>query len=83
MRLAAKFTVLLAIHLLSTGNLEASRFRYAYRVDPASLDALALSATLTLSWLGQINEPLIGRGTALELVPALTQQTTSRGRSAS
>ena len=46
-------------------------FRYAYRGDPASLDPHALAETFTLSWLGQIYEPLVGRGKTLELVPAL------------
>lgn len=46
-------------------------FRYAYRVDPASLDPHALAETFTLSWLGQVYEPLVGRGKKLELVPAL------------
>ncbi|MEP9350525.1 ABC transporter substrate-binding protein [Xanthobacter sp. KR7-225] len=46
-------------------------FRYAYRVDPASLDPHALAETFTLSWLGQVYEPLVGRGKNLELVPAL------------
>jgi len=49
----------------------AKNFRYAYRVDPASLDPHALAETFTLSWLGQIYEPLVGRGRNLELVPAL------------
>jgi peptide/nickel transport system substrate-binding protein len=50
---------------------DAKTFRYAYRIDPASLDPHALAETFTLSWLGQIYEPLIGRGKDLELVPAL------------
>lgn len=50
---------------------EGSTFRYAYRVDPASLDPHALAETFTLSFLGQIYEPLVGRGKNLELVPAL------------
>jgi peptide/nickel transport system substrate-binding protein len=50
---------------------QAKTFRYAYRVDPASLDPHALAETFTLSWLGQVYEPLVGRGKNLELVPAL------------
>jgi peptide/nickel transport system substrate-binding protein len=53
------------------GFADAKQFRYAYRIDPASLDPHALAETFTLSWLGQIYEPLIGRGKNLELVPAL------------
>jgi peptide/nickel transport system substrate-binding protein len=49
-------------------------FRYAYRVDPASLDPHALAETFTLSWLGQVYEPLVGRGKNLELVPALAEK---------
>ena len=40
-------------------------------IDPASLDPHALAETFTLSWLGQVYEPLVGRGKNLELVPAL------------
>ena len=49
----------------------AETFRYAFRVDPATLDPQAIAETFTLSWLGQIYEPLVGRGKSLELVPAL------------
>ncbi len=59
-----------AVCLLSL-NVQAETFRYAYRVDPASLDPQAIAETFTLSWLGQIYEPLVGRGKKLELVPAL------------
>lgn len=48
-------------------------FRYSYRIDPASLDPHAMAETFTLSWLGQIYEPLVGRGKKLELVPALAE----------
>lgn len=61
---------LLALALMSVGA-EAATFRYAYRVDPANLDPYALAETFTLSWLGQVYEPLVGRGKNLELVPAL------------
>ena len=61
---------LLATALAASGA-DAKTFRYAYRVDPASLDPHALAETFTLSWLGQIYEPLVGRGKQLELVPAL------------
>src|SRR5947209_17778078 len=50
---------------------DAKTFRYAYRIDPASLDPHALAETFTLSWLGQVYEPLVGRGKNLELFPAL------------
>src|SRR6202040_3768688 len=53
---------------------QAKTFRYAYRVDPASLDPHALAATFPLSWLGQVYEPLVGRGKKLELVPALAEK---------
>jgi peptide/nickel transport system substrate-binding protein len=56
---------------LGTSQADAKTFRYAYRIDPASLDPHALAETFTLSWLGQIYEPLVGRGKNLELVPAL------------
>jgi peptide/nickel transport system substrate-binding protein len=61
----------LLVALLSIAQADAKTFRYAYRIDPASLDPHALAETFTLSWLGQIYEPLVGRGKNLELVPAL------------
>jgi peptide/nickel transport system substrate-binding protein len=57
--------------LLCFGAAEAKTFKYAYRIDPASLDPHALAETFTLSWLGQVYEPLVGRGKNLELVPGL------------
>jgi peptide/nickel transport system substrate-binding protein len=54
-----------------TLNVQAETFRYAFRIDPASLDPQAIAETFTLSWLGQIYEPLVGRGKKLELIPAL------------
>jgi peptide/nickel transport system substrate-binding protein len=57
--------------LLSFGAAEAKTFKYAYRIDPASLDPHALAETFTLSWLGQVYEPLVSRGKNLELVPGL------------
>jgi peptide/nickel transport system substrate-binding protein len=65
---ALGLAVLLA---LGFGQADAKTFRYAYRIDPASLDPHALAETFTLSWLGQMYEPLVGRGKNLELVPAL------------
>src|SRR5262245_5136766 len=65
-------TVLAALVVaLAAGDADAKTFRYAYRIDPASLDPHALAETFTLSWLGQIYEPLVGRGKNLELIPAL------------
>src|SRR5258707_826071 len=57
--------------VIALSHADAKTFRYAYRIDPASLDPHALAETFTLSWLGQIYEPLVGRGKNLELVPAL------------
>jgi peptide/nickel transport system substrate-binding protein len=56
---------------LLISNAQAETFRYAFRIDPASLDPQAIAETFTLSWLGQIYEPLVGRGKNLELIPAL------------
>ena len=64
------FGLALAV-VIGAGSADAKTFRYAYRIDPASLDPHALAETFTLSWLGQIYEPLIGRGKNLELEPAL------------
>lgn len=72
MRLTRSATAAAILLLLAgTGGSEAKTFRYAYRIDPASLDPYALAETFTLSWLGQMYEPLVGRGKQLELVPAL------------
>jgi peptide/nickel transport system substrate-binding protein len=65
------FWLLLALVLGIAQAADAKTFKYAYRIDPASLDPHALAETFTLSWLGQIYEPLVGRGKNLELVPAL------------
>lgn len=63
--------LLFSVGAAAAGCAEAATFRYAYRVDPANLDPYALAETFTLSWLGQVYEPLVGRGKNLELVPAL------------
>src|SRR5262245_54508311 len=60
-----------AVLALGLCQADAKTFRYAYRIDPASLDPHALAETFTLSWLGQIYEPLVGGGKNLERVPAL------------
>ena len=65
------FFGLFLVALLGIGQVDAKTFRYAYRIDPASLDPHALAETFTLSWLGQVYEPLVGRGKKLELAPAL------------
>src|SRR3977135_4155129 len=65
------FGLVVLFLLTSVALADAKPFRYAYRIDPASLDPHALAETFTLSWLGQIYEPLVGRGKNLELVPAL------------
>lgn len=49
----------------------AATFRWAYDTDIASLDPYTRNETLQLSLLGNVYEPLIRRGRALELEPAL------------
>jgi peptide/nickel transport system substrate-binding protein len=67
-----KLVIFLALSALVPGlRSEAATFRYAYRVDPVSLDPHSTAETFTTSWLGQIYEPLVGRGKNLELEPAL------------
>ena len=66
--------LLLSVGLCAVSGAQAATFRYAYRVDPANLDPYALAETFTLSWLGQVYEPLVGRGKGLELVPALASK---------
>jgi peptide/nickel transport system substrate-binding protein len=68
------FGLVALFFLTSVALADAKTFRYAYRIDPASLDPHALAETFTLSWLGQVYEPLVGRGKKLELVPALAEK---------
>lgn len=49
----------------------AATFRWAHESDIASLDPYTRNETLQLSFLGNVYEPLIRRGRALELEPAL------------
>jgi len=37
--------------VIGASSADAKTFRYAYRIDPASLDPHALAETFTLSWL--------------------------------
>src|SRR3979411_1434531 len=53
--------------LTSVALADAKTFRYAYRIDPASLDPHALAETFPLSWLGQGYGALVGRGQNPEL----------------
>src|SRR5205823_13393366 len=66
-----RLLLVLTFIVVAIAQVDAKTFRYAYRIDPASLDPHALAETFTLSWLGQIYEPLVGRGKNLELAPAL------------
>src|SRR5437879_5180160 len=53
----SRFRILIlsvALVFVSIATAEAKTFRYAYRIDPASLDPHALAETFTLSWLGQV-----------------------------
>lgn len=61
-----------ALFLSFTGvAVEAKTFKYSFLNDAASLDPHALAETFTLSFLGQVYEPLVDRGPNLELVPGL------------
>jgi len=62
------FAVLLAV---SASPAAAATFRWAYDSDVASLDPYTRNETLQLSLLGNVYEPLIRRGRALQLEPAL------------
>src|SRR5207244_11417820 len=55
----------------SIATTEPKTVRDASRIDQGSLDPHALAETVTLSWLGQVYEPLVGRGKNLQLVPGL------------
>lgn len=69
----AIFITILAVTQMAAGAI-AKEFRYAYRIDAASLDPYALAETFTLAFLGLTYEPLVGRGKNLELVPALAEE---------
>ncbi|MGH7007232.1 MAG: ABC transporter substrate-binding protein [Stellaceae bacterium] len=62
------FAVLLA---MSASPVAAATFRWAHDSDIASLDPYTRNETLQLSVLGNVYEPLIRRGRALRLQPAL------------
>jgi len=62
------FAVLLAAFALPA---TAATFRWAHDSDVASLDPYSRNETLQLSLLGNVYEPLIRRGRALQLEPAL------------
>ncbi len=58
---------------MGVNSVSAETLRYAYRIDPNSLDPYALAETFTLAWLGNMYEPLVSRGKDLELVPGLAE----------
>jgi ABC-type transport system substrate-binding protein len=49
----------------------AQTFKFANQGDALSMDPHSLNESFQLSFLGNIYEPLVGRGKKLELVPAL------------
>ncbi|MGH8712869.1 MAG: ABC transporter substrate-binding protein, partial [Casimicrobiaceae bacterium] len=49
----------------------AATFKFADQGDATSMDPHSLNESLQLSLLGNIYEPLVGRGKKLELVPLL------------
>lgn len=51
----------------------AETLRYAYPIDPNSLDPYALAETFTLSWLANMYEPLVMRDQSLAPAPGLAQ----------
>ena len=49
----------------------AATFRFADQGDALSMDPQALNESLQLSIMGNVYEPLVGRGKKLELIPIL------------
>src|SRR5260221_2025752 len=52
---------------------EAKTLRFANDGDVSSMDPYFLNETFLLGFLGNVYEPLVGRGKKLELVPKLAQ----------
>ena len=50
---------------------QAATFRFADQGDSISMDPYALNESLQLSLMGNVYEPLVGRGKQLELIPIL------------
>jgi hypothetical protein len=53
-------TTLIAANIPASLAADGKTFRYAFRIDPASLDPHALAETFTLSWLGQVDHHVSG-----------------------
>ena len=61
-----------AIILLGAASItQAQTFKFANQGDALSMDPHSLNESFQLSFTGNIYEPLIGRGTKLEVVPML------------
>ena len=82
----ARRTMNALLALLLAGGLaaaaHAATYKFADQGDATSMDPHALNESLQLSLVGNIFEPLVGRGKKLELLPLLatsTKPTTSRG----
>ena len=64
-------TLVLALALPQAG--EAATLKFANDGDTSSMDPYFLNETFLLGFLGNVYEPLVGRGKNLELVPKLAQ----------
>lgn len=60
-----------ALALVSIGAAEAKTFKFANQGDVVSMDPHSLNESFLLSFMGNVYEPLVGRGKKLELIPLL------------
>lgn len=65
---------IVGLGLASGAPADAATFRYAAQQDVASMDPYMVDETFTTNFLASIYEPLVRRGRALELEPALATQ---------
>jgi peptide/nickel transport system substrate-binding protein len=75
MKPTARRTLKILFALVLAGGLaaatHAATYKFADQGDATSMDPHSLNESLQLSLLGNIYEPLVGRGKKLELIPLL------------
>jgi len=69
--LKALLAVAIVAGVVSAPSTQAVTFRFADQGDAISMDPYALNESLQLTLMGNVYEPLVGRGKQLELIPIL------------
>lgn len=64
----------LAAAVLFSAPLAAKTFRFANQGDVVSMDPHSLNESFLLNFMGNVYEPLVGRGKNLELIPLLATE---------